>query len=219
MNFNFSPLPLLFMIAGSAGSGKGRFLKSLIDLKAQVIDLEKLACHNGSAFGNLSNTKQPSRIEFHTELFKKWERMDPSRPVFLEMEGPFLGSVDIPDSLYQQMITSPVIYLKTDFNLRVSNIIEDYSNNPKQEIVDSLEKLKPRIGVKAFATCLVLLDTGNLSELVKILLDYYDQTRTYQVDRSKIILQLTIDKPEYPEKAKQVMEFCNCRNRISKISF
>jgi hypothetical protein len=109
--------------------------------------------------------------------------------------------------------------LKTDFNLRVSNIIEDYSNNPKQEIVDSLEKLKPRIGVKAFATCLVLLDTGNLSELVKILLDYYDQTRTYQVDRSKIILQLTIDKPEYPEKAKQVMEFCNSRNRISKISF
>lgn len=211
MDFLFDPHPLLYMIAGPGGSGKGRLLKELADLHAQVIDLENIACHNGSAFGNPSNHFQPSRNAFHASLIGMWKNTDLSSPVFMEMEGSFIGSLDLPESLYSQMLAAPVISLKTNFAIRISNIIEDYGSVPVSTHIESLERLKPRIGQKAFETCRDLITRGEFKEAVTILLDYYDHTRTYQVDQSKVILELKIDEPDYAKAAREVLEFLIAR--------
>lgn len=208
MNLKFDPHPLLYVIAGFSGSGKGRLLKALESQNAQVVDLEKLACHNGSAFKNLIHYNQPSPTKFHTTLYSEWERMDKKSPLFMEMEGPRIGSLYLHQSLYNQMLAAPVVYLKTNFAIRVSNIIEDYGYMPNQMAQESLEKLRPRIGETAFKTCRTLLNEGNIKEFASILLDYYDHTRTYQIDRSKIIIELKIDKSDYLKAARQVLDFC-----------
>ncbi|MFM9625823.1 tRNA 2-selenouridine(34) synthase MnmH, partial [Streptomyces turgidiscabies] len=46
------------IIGGYTGSGKTELLSALAAKGAAIIDLEAIACHKGSAFGNLGMPKQ-----------------------------------------------------------------------------------------------------------------------------------------------------------------
>ncbi|MFT7588718.1 MAG: tRNA 2-selenouridine synthase, partial [Limisphaerales bacterium] len=57
---DFTSLPALVVLQGSTGSGKTDILLKMAALGEQVIDLEGLANHRGSAFGALGMDPQPS---------------------------------------------------------------------------------------------------------------------------------------------------------------
>src|SRR5688572_7713033 len=62
-------LPFNFKIlSGYTGSGKTETLKALVEKGEKVIDLEKLACHKGSAFGNIGMPRQPTQEMFENLL-------------------------------------------------------------------------------------------------------------------------------------------------------
>ncbi|MFX5506295.1 GTP-binding protein, partial [Acinetobacter baumannii] len=49
------------IIGGYTGSGKTELLSALAAKGTAIIDLEAIACHKGSAFGNLGMPKQPTQ--------------------------------------------------------------------------------------------------------------------------------------------------------------
>ena len=58
------------VIGGYTGSGKSEILRELSKIGEQVIDLESLANHKGSAFGGLMMPPQPTTEQFQNDLFE-----------------------------------------------------------------------------------------------------------------------------------------------------
>ncbi len=170
----------LWVVHGLVGSGKTRLLVALDQSGQQVIDLERIARHRGSAFGAHDDKAQPDRHSFHRELRGFWNRLDGDRPVFIESEGPFIGGLDIPRPMYEQMSEARTVGLRTTRFRRVQHILRDYSDLSAAQVGAGLDKLAPSIGHAAHEECQRLLQQGRLAQLVDRLLDYYDRTVHYR---------------------------------------
>lgn len=66
----------LNVLGGYTGAGKTEMLKALYHQGAQIIDLEGLANHKGSAFGGIGEAEQPSTEQFQNELYFQFLSLD-----------------------------------------------------------------------------------------------------------------------------------------------
>ena len=74
-----NPLPLI-TLTGCTGSGKSDVLRELERQGEQVLDLEALAHHKGSAFGGLLQLPQPTTEQFQNDVFEKLLRFTKAYP-------------------------------------------------------------------------------------------------------------------------------------------
>jgi tRNA 2-selenouridine synthase len=134
-----APLPTLFRLGGCTGSGKTTVLK----LMKNAIDLEKLASHRGSAFGD--NGIQPSQVRFENELALELMKSDGFSVV--EDESAVIGKLTIPKRFFQQMREAPLIVLKSNEETRIKNIFEEYvAPSNFDHLNQSLERIARRLG-------------------------------------------------------------------------
>ncbi|HEX4880502.1 MAG TPA: tRNA 2-selenouridine(34) synthase MnmH [Limnobacter sp.] len=126
-----SDLPKLFayqVLCGETGSAKSRVLEAMARQGAQVLDLESLACHKGSVLGVLPNRPQPSQKWFETQVWHTLRNMDPSRPVWVEAESKKIGSLRVPEALFDTMTRQGhVVRLDVPVSARVEFLLRDYS--------------------------------------------------------------------------------------------
>ena len=85
----FATVRNVITLSGLSGSGKTQILLALRDAGEQVLDLEGLANHRGSAFGGIGLPPQPTVEQFENELFLEWRSFDRDRPVWIESESQF----------------------------------------------------------------------------------------------------------------------------------
>ena len=116
------------VICGLTGSGKSRLLAALARSGAQTLDLEGIARHRGSLLGDLPGDPQPSQKWFESQLVDALDRLDASRPVFVESESRRIGSVQMPDALLAQMRSSRALTLVTPPAQRVALLKEEYAH-------------------------------------------------------------------------------------------
>jgi tRNA 2-selenouridine synthase len=162
-------------LGGKTGSQKTEIIHLLSAKGEQIIDLEGLAKHKGSAFGNLEGTAQPSHDLFQYELWKIWTDLDSSRPVWIEEEGKFIGKAGLPTSLYSRMQVAPMIELLIPFNERLNHIYSQYAACDHTAFAAAIRKLKPRMGRSNNDKAVHLLKTGRMKESIELLLNYYDE--------------------------------------------
>lgn len=116
------------LVSGPTGSGKTKFIHSL-EAQYPSLDLEKGACHRGSAFGAMTEP-QPSQVNFENTLSVSLMKLEqvflPDQPILVEDESRMIGKVSVPETLFLQMRASPVIWLDEPLEVRVQNIFEDY---------------------------------------------------------------------------------------------
>jgi tRNA 2-selenouridine synthase len=115
-------------ICGLTGSGKSRLLAALARSGAQTLDLEGIARHRGSLLGDLPGDPQPSQKWFESQLVDALDRLDTSRPVFVESESRRIGSVQMPDALLAQMRAARALTLVTPQAQRVALLKEEYAH-------------------------------------------------------------------------------------------
>ena len=77
------------VLSGLCGSGKTGILRELQRLGAEVLDLEALARHRGSAFGARTGHQQPTGHEFCAAISRCWTVCG-AGPLWIEDEGPGL---------------------------------------------------------------------------------------------------------------------------------
>ena len=118
---SFQPHLFVVVLSGGTGSGKTAVLQALRDKHGQqVIDLETLANHRGSAFGHLNMGNQPTQEMFENTLAIAWYQLQSDRAVWMENESKMIGRLSLPPSLYD-MILNPraVMELNMPRNLYV----------------------------------------------------------------------------------------------------
>ncbi|UCG28713.1 MAG: tRNA 2-selenouridine(34) synthase MnmH [Bacteroidales bacterium] len=179
----FAEVKDFLILGGLTGSGKTSILKELSKLGQQTIDLEEIAHHKGSAFGSLAETDQPTNEQFENNLFEKWKRFNPARPVWLEDESMAIGSVFIPDEIFKQMRNSHVISVDMDLMIRIKRLEKEYASFPASLLKDSIGKIHKRLGNEKYRVATEAVDQKDFQTAIRIILHYYDKTYLFGLNR------------------------------------
>jgi tRNA 2-selenouridine synthase len=179
------------ILGGYTGSGKTGLLQEIKIMGNNIIDLEKLASHKGSAFGSLGEKAQPGQEMFENllavELYKtiKKENKDDTNgkqytkigntEIWLEDESRHIGTVGIPNAFWNQMRKSPLFFLDIPFEERLKHIISAYGVFEKEELVNTIKKIQKRLGGLEAKNAVKFLQENNLTDCFSILLRYYDK--------------------------------------------
>ncbi len=212
--FNF------LVLGGRTGSGKTQILNALKQKGEQVIDLEKLAHHKGSAFGWLGEMVQPTSEQFENDLFEQLLKLNSGKRIWLENESRSIGSVYLPDAFWQKMKNSPVINIEIPFDERVQILVDEYSRYPKVELLESFYKIKKRLGGQNLKEAEQALTEDNFHKAAKIALLYYDRSYQFLLENNHApeIHLLRFDEFDSEKNASSLINFCNSVSSQIKIN-
>ncbi|WP_163708848.1 tRNA 2-selenouridine(34) synthase MnmH [Mangrovibacterium lignilyticum] len=180
----------LNVLGGYTGSGKTHILESVKDLGHQVIDLEGIACHKGSAFGGIGLPDQPTVEQFENNLFEEFRQLDFSKPIWIEDESHNIGRVKVPINLFTQMRNQTLFFLDIPVEKRAGMLVEDYGKCEAEQLATSIQRIHKRLGGLAVKNALRYLEEDNYFEVAKIALFYYDKsylTGMKSREKSKVI--------------------------------
>lgn len=183
------------VLGGYTGSGKTVVLKDLKALGHIVIDLEGLANHKGSAFGGIDLGTQPSQEMFENllanELFNTSSLPGyPQQKIWLEDESQRIGSVMIPNTIWNNMRDVDVFFLDISFEERLEYLVKTYGALPKDQLVTSVMRIQKRLGGLETKNAINFLLEDNFAESFRILLQYYDKLYGKGLQNRKNLEQL-----------------------------
>jgi len=175
----------LVVLRGKVGVGKTAVLRALAAAGGAALDLEALAAHRGSAFGGAGLGAQPSHRTFQERLIAAWRSLEGSGVVFVEHEGPYVGSVGLPPSLVTAIDLADGVVLSAPDGARVDRIIAEYGAAPVEDLFLGLRRVERRLGKHRFAAAWRALERNDLPGAVRALLPYYDAAYSHQIASAK----------------------------------
>lgn len=198
----------LYILGGMTGSGKTEVLAEMEKTGHQVVDLEGLANHKGSAFGSIGMGDQPSTEQFENKLFYKWSDFNHSKVVWLENESKSIGTVFIPDQLYLKMKEAFTVNIEIPKSERVKRLVEVYGSASGNDLKDAIGRIEKRLGGKNCKDALIALAENDLPRVAEIVLSYYDKTYIYGLSKRENtrILKLSFQKVDVPAVAREVIK-------------
>lgn len=132
------------VLAGRAGSGKTHLVRDIPD----HIDLEGLANHRGSAFGARA-TPQPTPINFENALAAALVQRADAATLAVEDESRNIGRLAVPQAVFAQMQTAPLVVVEVAREARIEQIVRDYVLAPDASaarLATALDKIERRLG-------------------------------------------------------------------------
>jgi len=171
----------LKILAGRTGSGKTLILKEIEKLGQTIIDLEEIAHHKGSAFGTLGETPPPTQEMFENELAVSLLNIPADKKIWLEDESQNIGKRIIPNDLWYQMRAANVYYVDIPLEKRVEYLVEAYGKYSKEELIESIEKIRKRVGFQHSKAAIEAIHNGDLKKACEISLVYYDKSYDHGV--------------------------------------
>ncbi len=199
-----APLPQLFRLGGLTGSGKTPLLNTL----PHSIDLEELAHHRGSAFGDRG--PQPSQISFENQLALK---LLPTAPhFFVEDESYSLGKILLPQRFFRHLRQSPLVVLETTLEERIQNIYQDYVLTHDVEFfLKAVEVLSKKLGGLRTKTLtdqmkMAFTQNGGIAQhegwIYVLLTEYYDPMYRRDIAKQKDLIRFSGNAQEIATWAK-----------------
>jgi tRNA 2-selenouridine synthase len=192
----------ILILGGHTGSGKTKILHQLKEKKFQVIDLEGLANHKGSAFGGLGMEDQLTQEQFENNLAFELISYDISKYIWLEAESIMIGKNQIPIAFFEQMKNSKFINLIVDKRQRIKNIIDEYSHFETNLLIEATLKIEKKLGGLALKKSIEALVQKDYSTWIEFLLVYYDKGYLKGIETRK-----KEDIFNYTLKDKSTLEF------------
>jgi len=190
----------IIIIGGKTGTGKTRLLSLLEKYKNQTIDLEGFACHRGSTFGGLGMKEQPSNEQFENKIAEKLYSFRPINNIFVEAESANIGKCKIPHEFFNQMKNSRRIEIIRSESNRLDELIETYSVFKKQELQESVLRIKKRLGPQRTKIAIESINKENWDLVCRSVLDYYDKCYEYEKAGKENITLLDLTDKKYDEK-------------------
>jgi tRNA 2-selenouridine synthase len=167
----------LLVVGGCTGGNKTGLLHALKNYGERILDLEDLAGHKGSAFGNLEGIPQPSQEQFENLLageLHELNRKGPS-PIWVEGESQRIGNVNLPMGFHKTMRNSVLLFLDIPFEERLKHIVNGYGKYPKEKLMNATVRIKKRLGGLETKNAVNALLEDDVETCFRILLHYYDK--------------------------------------------
>jgi tRNA 2-selenouridine synthase len=198
------------VIGGLTGSGKTAALKSLAEIGEQILDLEGLAHHKGSAFGNLGEKKQHSTEHFENKICWELLRLQRNRTIWVEDESRSIGRNILPAGIYHQIRSAPTIFLDIPHENRLDRLVEDYAGFSKDDLCESIHKISQRLGGDITRKAQESVRKGDFKKTAEMVLQYYDKTYQFGLNKrdQQLVFKLTLgDALKSIAVASQILSF------------
>lgn len=197
----------LNIIGGFTGSGKTKILEILRNNNCQVVDLEGIAHHRGSAFGGINMGQQPTVEQFEINLFEAMRHFDLSREIWIEDESHNIGAVVIPIELFKQMKEQTTYFLNIPRAERAKYLVDEYAGLDKEELAFSIERIKKRLGFDQTKIALAYLEQNDFFKVAMMTLKYYDKfyLRGLAKHNQENVHELNMASTTHAENAKKIL--------------
>jgi tRNA 2-selenouridine synthase len=207
------PLPFI-VLGGYTGTGKTEILKALSDAGEQILDLEGLANHKGSAFGALGQDPQPRTEQFENLLWERLRHLDTNRPIWIEDESRHIGSCRLPDPIYDSIRAAQVLFLDLPVEHRVERLTHEYGIFSQDELREPLERIKTRLGGQHLQAATKALEIGDMEEVARITLRYYDKAYRFGLEQRSASMISRVDVPNFD--LREILSICREHVRVTQ---
>jgi tRNA 2-selenouridine synthase len=209
---NLRPPTPLIVIHGMTGVGKTTFINGLDRQHWTTIDLEGLACHRGSAFGEVGLEQELSQKRFETLLWDAFRRAPDDRPIVLEGESPRIGRIALPGNLYEVMAASCKVWCHAALDTRVRRLAVEYAREEYREpMAAALERIRKKLGGLRYTELAGRLAVWDIEGLGRGLIEYYYDKLYYK--NRPWTPELEIDLEDYNEAERLLSEFWKSRRQ------
>ncbi len=201
----------IIILGGMTGSGKSDILSHISKSGHQILDIENIAEHKGSAFGAIGQKQQPTNEQFENNLHQKWKNFDFNHPIWIEDESQPIGLVRIPEPLFEQMRSADVIKIELNKELRIKRLVKEYAKFDINLLKQSILKITKRLGGLNTKISLEALERRDFYTVADITLSYYDKAYNFGLSKRKnqTIHTLSLKKDSPDENAKLLINFAN----------
>lgn len=182
----FSRCCRLIVISGMAGCGKTEILHELKNLGEQVVDLEALARHKGSAFGFIGQKEQPTNEQFENNIAAVWQNFNMSQRIWIEDESLRIGKVVINDVLFKKMQNAVICNIEIPIEARIKRLERDYRNIPADVLIQVVNKIQQRLGLQRSETVIRFIEKKDYVHAIQELLIYYDKGYVYGMRKRNV---------------------------------
>jgi len=137
------------LLGGRTGSGKTLLLQNI----KEMIDLEGLAKHRGSAFGGFIDP-QPAQIDFENNLaFALIKKLhEGASHLVFEDEGKHVGRLYLPSKFHEGIAKAGLVVLETPLQERVEITFDEYITQAQKNYTKSFGK---EIGLQAWSAMMI----------------------------------------------------------------
>ncbi len=201
----------LQVLGGMTGCGKTRLLHQLKQLGEQVVDLEEIACHQGSAYGSMNKLEQPSQEQFENNLAFALHQLDKQQTIWVEDESLNIGKRSIPKPFWQQMAEASVIEVQVDTEQRIKHLVAEYGGLDKDFLVQSTERIRKRLGPEQTKNAIAAIRSNRMEDFIRLALVYYDKTYRTGLSRRNAsrVFALPLTGNNVNEQALNIQTFKN----------
>lgn len=174
---NYTFRPAAYVLNGYTGSGKTTILHLLKNNGLPTIDLEGLAGHRGSIFGQIGLEPRNQR-KFDSLLITELNQLQQEPFVFLEGESKRIGKVLLPDCLFEKKQQGTQFFIQLPMEERVKNILADYQpDDDPERFLEAFQYIKRRIHQPIAKQIEEALLQSDFPTAIKLLLEYYYDPR------------------------------------------
>jgi len=193
------------LLTGFTGSGKSEVLRALKTQGEQILDLEQLANHKGSAFGGLMMPPQPTTEQFQNDLFEEILKLDVSKRIWVEDESIAIGRIFLPQDFWNTMSKSKLVQMNVSKEIRVERLVNEYGTADRMEFLKTIGKITKKLGGQNYIAAKEKLLLNDMPSTIDILLTYYDKAYRHSIEKRKDKLVGTIawdgkDKMRFAEE-------------------
>lgn len=201
----------LKILGGFTGSGKTDILANLIQCGHQVIDLEGLANHKGSAFGGIGQLQQPTVEQFENNLFQQLLNLNLHDAIWIEDESMNIGKVFIPKVFFVQMRENRVYFIDIPRIERAKYLVKSYGIQNKEKLEEAILKVSKRLGPLNTKLAIEALQQNNFLKVAEISLIYYDKSYLLGLEKrdASLITKIEMNGVDKEINTKKLLNYVN----------
>jgi len=173
------------VLGGETGAGKTEILRMLAAEGEQVLDLEAIACHKGSAFGAIGQPDQPTQEQFENNLFEVFRTLKHEKPVWIENESITIGKLFVPRNMFEQMEKAPMVCINRPFSERLERLVREYGITDHETLTAVFRGLVKRLGSEKCQQAIQAVQERKYEKAAEIALHYYDKVYSRQLHKKQ----------------------------------
>ena len=192
----------LLVLNGRTGSGKTECIRHLVKNGAAAIDFEGIACHRGSAIGDMNIGKpQPTQQNFENQLAAAYYPLQKVKRIIVEVEQD-IGSIRLPPKLRRHIQASDMVLLERTLEERISHLQKEYALEwgEREDVLfeERMQLLKKHIQGPIHGQILEHVRLRKFPEAITLLLHHrddrcYDKSIARQQSQFKASIQMSMN--------------------------